>query len=136
MIMDTTHEQIRTEASAVGISVGMISGSIIEVISGPKKLGDLIMRAHGKDRDSQEMTDLKDYLKADTRWDAYLALKNEREDTDAKTYFLETSLFQLMDLLEEAVTSDTGSGLLLAVPKEKWLAWKTARSDIRAKVKK
>ena len=129
--MDTRHEQIRAEAAAVGCEIGLISGALVEVAKGNRAVVNLVVAAHGKAIDSTEGQALKDKLQSDARWDEYVSLVTQREMPDK-----ETMLADLMDILSQAVTSDTGSGLLLAVPKDKWEAWKAARSNIKSMVAK
>lgn len=77
-------------------SVGLASDRTIDsvpVVSGDKALSALVIAAHRKSSDAPELTNLRDYLKADTRWDAYVDARKKpiqqarqlryREETDA-----------------------------------------------------
>lgn len=115
-------------------SVGLASDRTIEgvpIVSGDKALSVLVIEAHGKTGDAPELTKLRDYLKADSRWDAYVACRKAVIQEQRAEKFKQLTDVLVMDLMESAVTSDTGDGFLLSVPKDKWNEWKAAKAKIR-----
>ena len=109
-------------------SVGLASDRTIEgvpIVSGDKALSALVIAAHGKLGDATELTKLRDYLKADSRWDAYVdARKKPIQQARQLRYREETDALRLK--ADEDYT--TGS--------EDWLAaiehWKAAKAAIRS----
>lgn len=121
------HDQIRNEGLTVGCVLGLISEPDVEVVSGSKALAALVIAAHGKTGDAPELTKLRDYLKADSRWDAYVdARKQPIQQARQLRYREHTDALRLK--ADEDYT--IGSGEWLAAIKE----WKAAKSAIRVEL--
>jgi hypothetical protein len=125
------HEKIYKELSSVGITCYRIEVDT-PVTNGGDILVSLVLSAHGKTATDPEVIALREYLKADSRWDAYVACRKAVIQAQRAAKFQQLTDVLVMDLLESAVTSDTGDGFLLSVPKDKWNEWKAAKAKIRA----
>lgn len=118
------HEKIYKELLSVGITCYRIELGA-PVTNGDKTLVGLVVSAHGKTVTDPEVIALRDYLNADSRWDAYVACrKADIQQARQARYREETDSLRLK--ADEDYT----------IGSEDWLAaieaWKTAKNTIRA----
>lgn len=125
------HNLLRKEALSVGCHVGLIAWPDVETVSGDPGLVGLVIAAHARVAGDPEITALRDYLGASSpEWMAYVECRKARIKEARAERFLECDRI-LGDLLESAITSDTGDGFLLSVPKEKWKKWLDYKTKVR-----
>lgn len=124
-------EELKKEAAAFGLRWRTVFRDK-PVIDGDPRLVALVIAAHGKTDADKEMQDLRNSVgHTDARWQAYLALRNERIKVKRALKYREQTDCLIFDVLADAVVSDTGDGYILTVPKRAFDEWRIKRRAIK-----